>query len=131
MPVTFQSQATGQLVMLQAHAEALLQLLGKTAKAPGILEVADDGESRGGSTQRQPVDDTENLARKYRKRIFPIGPVSIPAIADDQRQAIEQGATRSGQQNEPEQHGEDMPVRSGQRPLDGQAGNICRAEVVG
>jgi hypothetical protein len=41
MPVTFQSQATGQLVMLQAHAEALLQLLGKTAKAPGILEVAD------------------------------------------------------------------------------------------
>jgi len=41
MPVTFQSQATGHLVMLSAHAEALLKLLGKTAAEPGILEVAD------------------------------------------------------------------------------------------
>ncbi len=41
MPVTFKSQATGNLVMLSAHAEALLKLLGKTAAAPGILEVAD------------------------------------------------------------------------------------------
>lgn len=41
MPVTFKSQATGHLVMLSAHAEALLKLLGKTAVAPGILEVAD------------------------------------------------------------------------------------------
>ncbi|WP_058086604.1 DUF1840 domain-containing protein [Aquabacterium parvum] len=41
MPVTFKSQATGNLVMLSAHAEALLKLLGKTAAQPGILEVAD------------------------------------------------------------------------------------------
>jgi hypothetical protein len=41
MPITFKSQATGHLVMVSAHAEALLQLLGKTAVAPGILEVAD------------------------------------------------------------------------------------------
>ena len=41
MPVTFKSQATGNLVMLAAHAEALLRLLGKTATEPGILEVAD------------------------------------------------------------------------------------------
>ncbi len=41
MPVTFKSQATGNLVMLSAHAEALLKLLGKTAVEPGILEVAD------------------------------------------------------------------------------------------
>lgn len=41
MPVTFKSQATGNLVMLAAHAEALLRLLGKTAAEPGILEVAD------------------------------------------------------------------------------------------
>lgn len=41
MPVTFKSQATGNLVMLAAHAEALLRLLGKTATGPGILEVAD------------------------------------------------------------------------------------------
>ena len=41
MPITFKSQATGHLVMVSAHAEALLQLLGKTALEPGILEVAD------------------------------------------------------------------------------------------
>jgi Domain of unknown function (DUF1840) len=41
MPITFKSQATGNLVMLSAHAEALLKLLGKTAVEPGILEVAD------------------------------------------------------------------------------------------
>ncbi len=41
MPVTFKSQATGNLVMLSAHAEALLRLLGKTAVEPGILEVVD------------------------------------------------------------------------------------------
>ncbi len=41
MPITFKSQATGDLVMLNQHAEALLQLLGKTSTAPGIIEVAD------------------------------------------------------------------------------------------
>lgn len=41
MPVTFKSQATGPLLMLSAHAEALLQVLGKNAAAAGILEVTD------------------------------------------------------------------------------------------
>lgn len=41
MPITFKSQATGDLVMLDKHAEALLQLLGKTAKAAGVLAPAD------------------------------------------------------------------------------------------
>lgn len=41
MPVTFKSQATGNLVMISAHAEALLKRLGKTSVEPGILEVAD------------------------------------------------------------------------------------------
>lgn len=41
MPITFQSQATGNLVMLDKHAEALLKLLGKSATAAGILEAAD------------------------------------------------------------------------------------------
>ena len=41
MPITFKSQATGDLVMLNAHAEALLKLLGKTVTAAGIIEAAD------------------------------------------------------------------------------------------
>lgn len=41
MPITFKSQATGDLLMLQASAEALLSLLGKTATEPGILEPKD------------------------------------------------------------------------------------------
>jgi hypothetical protein len=39
--ITFKSQATGDLVMLNQHAEALLKLLGKTAAAAGIIEVVD------------------------------------------------------------------------------------------
>lgn len=41
MPITFKSQATGDLVMLERHAEALLQRLGKTAKAAGTLTPAE------------------------------------------------------------------------------------------
>lgn len=41
MPITFKSQATGDLLMLQASAEALLSLLGKDAAQPGILETKD------------------------------------------------------------------------------------------
>ncbi|MCH8180478.1 MAG: DUF1840 domain-containing protein [Proteobacteria bacterium] len=41
MTITFKSQATGDLVMLNKHAEALLRLLGKTAESPGILAVAE------------------------------------------------------------------------------------------
>lgn len=41
MSVKFKSQATGDLVMVQAHARALLRVLGKSADEPGILEVAD------------------------------------------------------------------------------------------
>ena len=41
MPITFKSQATGDLVMIDKHAEALLQHIGKTATAAGVLEPAD------------------------------------------------------------------------------------------
>lgn len=37
MPLTFKSQATGDLVMVQAHADALLKLIGKSAQGSGIL----------------------------------------------------------------------------------------------
>jgi hypothetical protein len=41
MPLTFKSQATGDLVMLKAHAQALLTVLGKSNLSQGILEPAD------------------------------------------------------------------------------------------
>lgn len=41
MPVTLKSKATGNLVLVNAHAEALLGLLGKNAREPGILEPKD------------------------------------------------------------------------------------------
>jgi hypothetical protein len=37
MPVTFKSKATGDLLMVSAHAQAVLEVLGKTAAQPGIL----------------------------------------------------------------------------------------------
>jgi Domain of unknown function (DUF1840) len=39
MSVTFKSKATGDLLMVTAHAEQMLQCIGKTAKEPGILQV--------------------------------------------------------------------------------------------
>lgn len=44
MPITFKSKATGNLVMVSAHADALLQSLGKpplSASPQGILEPQD------------------------------------------------------------------------------------------
>lgn len=41
MPVTFKSKAAADLVMVSAHAEALLKMLGKTAAQPGIIEPQD------------------------------------------------------------------------------------------
>jgi hypothetical protein len=37
MPVIFKSKATGDLLMVSAHAQAVLEVLGKSAAAPGIL----------------------------------------------------------------------------------------------
>jgi hypothetical protein len=76
MPITFQSQATGNLVMLDKHAEALLKLLGKSATAAGILEAADmphalsvlraiddprhaQAAARAGRAAEAPADDEE------------------------------------------------------------------------
>lgn len=41
MPITFKSQADADLVMVSAHAQALLQALGKSPEGPGILELPD------------------------------------------------------------------------------------------
>lgn len=41
MAIKFKSQATGDLVMVQATATAVLALLGKSPDEPGILEPAD------------------------------------------------------------------------------------------
>ena len=38
MPITFKSKATGDLLMLAAHAEQVLSLLDKSARQPGILQ---------------------------------------------------------------------------------------------
>ncbi len=39
MSVTFKSKATGDLFMVSAHAQALLEAIGKTGRQPGILTV--------------------------------------------------------------------------------------------
>lgn len=40
MAVTFKSKATGDVLMLSAHAEQVLEVIGKTAAAAGILQPA-------------------------------------------------------------------------------------------
>ncbi|MBI5924881.1 MAG: DUF1840 domain-containing protein [Aquabacterium sp.] len=41
MALTFKSQATGNLIMVQAHALALLKVIGKADQVKGVLEPAD------------------------------------------------------------------------------------------
>lgn len=89
MPVIFKSKATGNLLMVNAHAEALLATLGKTAREPGILQVhemprallvlhglPDDAEPPG---TPPPRDDDDREARDQleawvspRKRAWPL-----------------------------------------------------------
>jgi len=88
MPVIFKSKATGNLLMVTAHAKALLATLGKTAHEPGILEVhdmprallvlkglPDDAEPPGASVpdddDREPRDDREAWVSP-RKRAWPL-----------------------------------------------------------
>lgn len=65
MAIKFKSQATGDLVMVQATAQAVLALLGKSPDGPGILEPADMAKAlaalRGASdeVQKQAPDDQD------------------------------------------------------------------------
>jgi len=53
----FRSRADGDIVMLQATAERVLALLGKTAGAPGILEPADMPAARAALEGAVQADD--------------------------------------------------------------------------
>ncbi|MBT9609301.1 MAG: DUF1840 family protein [Aquabacterium sp.] len=73
MPITFKSQATGDLVMLDKHAEALLQLLGKTAKAAGLLEPADMAHALTVLRAIEDPRDAQAAARAERAAEAPAG----------------------------------------------------------
>ena len=78
MPITFKSQATGDLVMLDKHAEALLHLLGKTAKAAGVLEPADMAHALTVLRAIEDPRDAQSAARAER---------AVEAPADDEEEA--------------------------------------------
>ncbi|MEY4763732.1 MAG: hypothetical protein RI907_405 [Pseudomonadota bacterium] len=61
MSVTLRSQATGDLVLVNALAKDLLQVLGKDASRPGILEVKDMPQAL--ATLRSLPDQAEPEAR--------------------------------------------------------------------
>lgn len=73
MPITFKSQATGDLVMLDKHAEALLHLLGKTAKAAGVLEPADMAHALTVLRAIEDPRDAQAAARAERAAEAPAG----------------------------------------------------------
>lgn len=86
MPVTFKSKAAADLVMVSAHAEALLKTLGKTATHPGIIEPQDmpraltmlqglpDEPVRTSADQTSDQDDDEPLEDRVppRTRAWPL-----------------------------------------------------------
>lgn len=89
MPITFKSKATGDLIMLTAHAGALLGRLGKSVSGAGILTVPempaalkvlkslDDGsqEERSRSAAQAANDDPVEVMDEQvslRKRAVPL-----------------------------------------------------------
>ncbi|HET8870473.1 MAG TPA: DUF1840 domain-containing protein [Aquabacterium sp.] len=85
MAIKFKSQATGDLIMVQTTAQAVLGLIGKSADAPGILEPADMPAAlaalKGASDEAapdQPEDDDhptpafQDEAVSLRKHAYPL-----------------------------------------------------------
>lgn len=94
MTFKFKSQATGDLVMVQAHADALLRLIGKSATSSGVLVPEDmaaallvfkslsDDAQRGSPENKQegaaddkaspPEDSFADEAVSLRKRAWPL-----------------------------------------------------------
>lgn len=91
--IKFKSQATGDLVMLQAHAQAVLQVLGKSAEGQGILVPEDmpgalallkalpdqaesdapgDDTGQDGASQARANPSFQDEAVSLRKRVVPL-----------------------------------------------------------
>jgi hypothetical protein len=70
MPVTFKSQAAADLVMLNASAEALLGMIGKTASEPGILEPKDMAAAL--ATLQAASHDAETGSEPAEPRALPV-----------------------------------------------------------
>jgi len=84
MPITFKSKATGDLIMLTAHAGALLGRIGKSVTGPGILTVPempaalkvlkgldDASQDTAGAQHDEPVDAMDEPV-SLRKRAVPL-----------------------------------------------------------
>ncbi|MDE2594481.1 MAG: DUF1840 domain-containing protein [Burkholderiales bacterium] len=82
MAIKFKSQATGDLVMVQATAQAVLALLGKSPDEPGILEPSDMAKAlaalRGASDEVQkPAPDDQDTHEDPPEPAFAEEPVSL------------------------------------------------------
>ncbi len=95
----FKSQATGDLIMLGPHGDHVLELLGRTPSAKGIIEVADmpaaiqalekavDADRRASSGPEAPGAPDESNDSKpvgLRQRLWPMVEMLRRAHADDQ-----------------------------------------------
>lgn len=89
MPYKFRSKASGDVIMLQAHGDAVLRLLGREPAAQGIFEVAHmpqllaqleaavrEDEARAAESAREdaPGDDADPRPRAVglRQRLWPL-----------------------------------------------------------
>jgi hypothetical protein len=96
MPLIFKSQATGDLLMLTAHAHALLKLIGKLPDAKGILEPADMPAalsvltSLPDQTERAQPADADPEAQDNVELAFPDEPISLAKRAWPLIKMIEQ-----------------------------------------
>jgi cyclopropane-fatty-acyl-phospholipid synthase len=86
MAIKFKSQATGDLVMVQATAEAVLALLGKSPNQPGIIEPADMAQAlvtlKGASDEvpKPNVDDDDERELGFSDEVVSLRKHAYPLV---------------------------------------------------
>ena len=91
----------------------------RTPAIDGVLEIAGNREAQRGKAHRNPVHVVEDPARIAAEFAVLLERTRSPFFIEDRSHAIEDCARRSGQDQEPEDHAEDMAMRSDQSFLDG------------
>ena len=90
----------------------------RTPAVDGVLEITGDREAQRGKAHRNPVHVVEDPAGITAEFAVLLERTRSPLFIEDRSHAVQDCARRSGKDQEPEDHAEDMAMRSDQSFLD-------------
>jgi hypothetical protein len=96
-----------------------------------ILEISDDGKRGGRQPHRNPIQDSESLARKITEIAeLLLATTLAPGLIEKRRHAVQDRTDRPRQQHEPDDHTEHVAMRRQQGLLDRQPGHLAGAGLI-